>query len=956
MQAGSPSFLIALSGLLLASAPLAAPSAQTAPSAQAGPSTQAAPPARVRGTPQPLPIDSGADALWQSLQKLNTRASIMLIDAHPDDEDGGMLTRESRGEGARTALLSLNRGEGGQNAMSGDEWDRLGLLRTQELLAASRYYGLDDLYFTRVADFGFSKTREEALALWGHDRVLYDVVRAVRLNRPLVLASVFVGGITDGHGQHQVSGEMAQEAFKAAGDPHVFPDQIRDGLLPWSPLKVYARVPAFSISPRGMYDYATDRWAPVRFYDYVSGAWSSSPPPVTLRIQEGDYDPLLGAGFFQLARRGLAQQKSQIPAIGVPLGGPISVPYHRYGSRVPAPAEEQSFFDGIDITLPGIATLAPNPPAFLTAGLRQIAAAVQQATASFSPAHPELCAPILARGMRQTGDLIAAVRASALPEQVKYNLLHELTVKQSQFNTALLQALGIEFLAVVTPPQNGRSGGFYPGAQEPQDTFTTAVPGQTFSVAAYLTNPSPLPVRIDGVSLNAAAAAQTPAQNWTISTQTPVSGELSANQRVAAAFQVSIPANAPPTRPYFHRDSIQQPYYDIDDPRYLNLPQAPYPLQARAVLQFQGVTLSLAQAVQTVQHVAGRGVVYQPLVVAPAISLLPEGTAGVIPIAKASATVTFLLHSNVKGPAAGTVHLRLPAGWTSSPDSVPFATEKDGQDVEIAFTVKTPGLTGSRYSVSAVADCAGAQYSTGYAPAGYPGLRPTNYYPSEPYAFTGVDLSVAPDLNVGYIMGTGDSVPQALAGIGVPVHLIGAEEIARGDLSRYDVIVLGIRAYVARPELAGFNQRLLDYVHRGGVVVAQYGLREFDHNYGPYPYSTSSDPQKVVDEHSAVSLLDPQNPVLRWPNRIQPADFQGWVEERGHGFLASWDPRYQPLVEMHDPDQDLQKGGLLYARYGRGTYVYVALALYRQLQLGVPGAYRIFANLLSLPKAPGLSR
>jgi LmbE family N-acetylglucosaminyl deacetylase len=944
MQAGSLSFLILLSGLLLAAPPLASPAA-------APPE-----PVRVQDAPQPLSIDSGADALWQSLQKLDTRASILLIDAHPDDEDGGMLTRESRGEGARTALLSLNRGEGGQNAMSDDEWDRLGLLRTQELLAAGRYYGLDDLYFTRVADFGFSKTREEALALWGHDRVLYDVVRAVRLNRPLVLASVFVGGITDGHGQHQVSGEMAQEAFKAAGDPRVFPDQIRDGLPPWSPLKVYARVPAFSISSRGMFDYATGHWAPVRFYDYVAGVWSAQVPSVTLRIQEGDYDPLLGEGFFQLARQGLAQQKSQIPAIGAPLSGPISVPYHRYGSLVPAPAEERSFFDGIDVTLAGIASLAPNPPAFLTEGLRRIADSVHQATAAFSPSHPELCAPILARGMRQTGDLIAAVRASSLPEPARYNLLHELTVKQSQFNTALLQALGVKFLAVVTPPQAGHSFAIYPGAQEPQDTFTTAVPGQTFSVAAYLTNPSPLPVRIESVALTAAAEVQAPAQHWTISTQSPVSGELSANQRVAAAFQVTVPADASPTRPYFHRDSIQQPYYDIDDPRYLNLPQAPFPLQAHAALRYRGVALSLDQAVQTVQHIAGRGVVYQPLVVAPAISLLPEGISGVIPIGKASATVTFRLHSNLQGPAAGTVRLRLPTGWTSSPESVPFATEKAGQEEEIAFAVQASGLQGKRYPVSAVADCAGAQYFTGYAPAGYPGLRPTNYYPSAPYVFTGVDLSVAPHLNVGYIMGTGDSVPQALAGVGVAVHLIPAEEIARGDLGRYDVIVLGIRAYVARPELAGFNQRLLEYVHRGGVLIAQYGLREFDHNYGPYPYSTSSDPQKVVDENSAVSLLDPRNPVLNWPNRIQPADFQGWVEERGHGFLASWDPRYQPLVEMHDPDQEPQKGGLLYARYGRGTYVYVALALYRQLQLGVPGAYRIFANLLSLPKAPNLSR
>ncbi len=283
---------------------------------------------------QPLRVDRGAAALQQSLRKLSTRASLMMIVAHPDDEDGGMLTYESRGQGARVALLTLTRGEGGQNIMSNDLWDQLALVRTQELLAAGRRYGVDQ-YFTRVADFGFSKTLEEALAVWGHERVLYDCVRAVRLNRPLVLTAVFVGGITDGHGQHQVSGEMAQEVFKAAGDPNVFPDQIKAGLLPWTPLKVYARVPSFSISPKGMYDYATGKWAPVRFYDYVDGKWTDAVPTTNVTIHEGAYDPALGESYIQLGREGLGQQKSQNGGTGIPLPGAFDVPYHRYGSRVP---------------------------------------------------------------------------------------------------------------------------------------------------------------------------------------------------------------------------------------------------------------------------------------------------------------------------------------------------------------------------------------------------------------------------------------------------------------------------------------------------------------------------------------------------------------------------------------------------------------------------------------------
>src|ERR1700761_6159714 len=324
---------------------------------------------------QPLAVDRGAAALQQSLRKLATRASLMMIVAHPDDEDGGMLTYESRGQGARVALLTLTRGEGGQNIMSNDLWDQLALVRTEELLAAGRRYGVDQ-YFTRVADFGFSKTLDEALTVWGKERVLYDVVRAVRMNRPLVLAASFVGGITDGHGQHQVSGEMAQEVFKAAGDPNVFPDQIKAGLLPWTPLKVYARVPAFSISPKGMFDSATGKWAPVRFYDYVPGKWTDAVPTTTLKISEGTYDPVLGSSFIQLAREGLGQQKSQNGGTGVPLPGEFKAPYHRYGSRVKSADKERSFFDGIDISLAGIASLAPGQHPFLTTGLHQIALSV----------------------------------------------------------------------------------------------------------------------------------------------------------------------------------------------------------------------------------------------------------------------------------------------------------------------------------------------------------------------------------------------------------------------------------------------------------------------------------------------------------------------------------------------------------------------------------------------------
>src|SRR3984957_331127 len=310
---------------------------------------------------EPLMVDRGSAAVWQSLQKLRTRASLMMVTAHPDDEDGGMLAYESRGRGVDTTLLTLNRGEGGQNVMSSDYWDQLGLVRTQELLAAGQSYGVHQ-YWTRVADFGFSKSIDEAIKTWGYDRVLYDCVRGVRMTRPLVVMSVFAGNISDGHGQHQVSGMMAQEVYKAAGDPTVFPDQIKAGLRPWSPLKVYARVPLARVTDKGIFDYATGHWEPVRFRNYVAGTWIEGIPSATLEVPEGEYSALLARSYLTLAREGLAQQKSQNGGIAAPPPQQFNSPYHLYASRVTAtlPEHESDFFEGIDISLAGIAAYAPE--------------------------------------------------------------------------------------------------------------------------------------------------------------------------------------------------------------------------------------------------------------------------------------------------------------------------------------------------------------------------------------------------------------------------------------------------------------------------------------------------------------------------------------------------------------------------------------------------------------------
>ena len=416
-----------------------------------------------------LPIDGGegnaALGLQQMLRKVNTRASLMLIVAHPDDEDGGMLAFCSRGLGARVAMLTLNRGEGGQNAMTGDFGDALGLLRTQELLAADRYTGVDQMFGTEV-DFGFSKTKAESLAKWTHDRVLYDAVRAVRLYRPLVIASVFIGGVTDGHGHHQVAGQIAQEVYTAAGDPKVFPELTAEGILPWQAEKVYARVPTQSITPKGMFDYATGQYVPASFKNYVTGLVTKEPPTAEVVVHEGATDPLLTyaaahaadfpssyrgseqLSYVQFARIGLGLQKTQIGgSMRVPPVGTFDVAYHRYAmtfAYAHADTREEDFFEGIDTRFVSIATIAPAAPDWLPKELNSLGDEITDAqTRASDPATSAGVADLLADVLRRVDLLLQRIATADIPADQKADLLHEMRVKRVQLNDALSFALGL---------------------------------------------------------------------------------------------------------------------------------------------------------------------------------------------------------------------------------------------------------------------------------------------------------------------------------------------------------------------------------------------------------------------------------------------------------------------------------------------------------------------------------
>jgi hypothetical protein len=514
-----------------------------------------------------------------------------------------------------------------------------------------------------------------------------------------------------------------------------------------------------------------------------------------------------------------------------------------------------------------------------------------------------------------------------------------LDAKIEQFQAALKNLLGLDLMAFTAKTDSGQGGGPFRGGSA--DEMPRSVrPGEDFRVRVH-TAQATTEVKLERVWLESSSGDPWKQED---TTSAAASGDVSDH-----TFRVHAAENAEPTQPYFTRPSTGQPYYDIANQEWRERSFAPYPLAAWAEFSFDGVPIRLGQVVQTMERSPGPGGIYEPLVVTPAIGVRMEPEARILPLDGSALPVRVTVHT--QGAADGTVALKLPAGWQAQPAEARFHRDSAGDTEPILFSVTTDEAQAGAYSLRAVAHCNGHSYETGWQSIGYPGLRPYNLFKPAELKTRKVDVKVAPGLRVGYVMGPGDLVPEAMEGLGVTAHLLTASELAGGDLSAWNVIVIGIRAYTTRPELTANQGRLDEFVRQGGTLVVQYQSGSFP---APLPLSMSGRmPERVVDEHAQVKLLDPSNPLLTWPNKITTADFDGWVEERGHGFLDRWDSGFSALTETADEGQDPQRGGLLVAHPGKGTYIYVAFALYRQLPELVPGAYRVLANLLSAGIHPG---
>ena len=617
----------------------------------------------------PLAEDRGAAALEQSLRRLSTTASLMMIVAHPDDEDGALLTYLSRGLGVRCTLLTLTRGEGGQNAMSAETYDALGLIRTNELLKAGEYYGVKQLWGTEI-DFGFSKTQEEAFARWGHDRVLYDAVLAVRRERPQVIVSTFVGGITDGHGHHQVSGEIAQEVFKAAGDPNVFPEQLKDGLQPWQPLAVYGMVPFAPVTEQGMFDYATGKWAPARFKNYVTGDVTTGVPTTDVTLPVGTRDTVLGRSYAQIAREGWGQQKSQNGGANPSLSGPAETRYHLWAVAPQATAKAGGITTNtdlfhnsrvnIDTSFLGLdRLLSPNPTQNIREFIHQIDLSLKQFETERRGESGIAAAHKLTPIYRQFFGLLKELAASNLDIQAKTSLSLELEAKIEQCESVLKNLLGLDLAAFTTHATKVEDGGFR--GNGPDETARSVTPSEEFNVRIHTAHAAP-EVRLEKTWLESQTGGP-----WQHGEPIATGGTDSAAD---AIFKLKVPDDALPTQPYFSRPNIEQPYYDLTQPEYRERSFAPWPLAAWAEFSFDGLPIRVGQVVQTMQRVVGPGGIYEPLVVTPAIGVRMDPEARILPLDGSALPVRVTVHA--QAAAEGAVELKLPKGWTAQPASAPF--------------------------------------------------------------------------------------------------------------------------------------------------------------------------------------------------------------------------------------------------------------------------------------------
>jgi LmbE family N-acetylglucosaminyl deacetylase len=934
----------------------------------------------------PLDEEQGHVALGLALRHLSNTGIFMNTTAHPDDENNGLLVMLNRGQGYRTALVTATRGNGGQNEIGPEIFEALGVLRTEELAALHRFDGAEQ-YFTRAVDFGYSFSLEETFEKWGRDEIVGDFVRLIRMVRPDVILGMAPEGAGGGQ-HHQASAILSREAFRAAGNPSKYPDQLKDGLRPWQPKKFYSPV------GRGG----------------GPGGASPNPPAKVVTADLAAYDSLLGKTYAEIGTEARSMHKSQGMAQLLSLPGPSASIFQLVESSIPGQTQrdERSLFDNIDRSIGGLAQFAgPRVPKELTELLSGIASAVEMAQKRFGSDGDEAALQPLVGGLRAVRAARGQLRGLSIDEMGRFEIDFRLRQKEKEFQQAILLANGVRVEALADD-----------GA---------VVPGQPVRVSVIVANHGSADVAIRQVKFGgfdgdaaceltqltggggaggpggrgggAAGAAPGGRGRGGAAAQAPPISTLRKAQVARCDPTLRVRADERPSEPYWHRAGEAGRYtFDADAP--FGLPYRPTPFYVQVTLGFASaagdevisglpiqyryegnifsgekrsdVLVVPALSVRVSPEVAIVPTSAQPSPdarpgqtaprPAPARPAAPAGRPSAAPAGRATAApasapasvgreIRVTVVNDTKGPVESSVKLATPPGWTSTPPEQSITFSREDESRTVRFQVRPPPTTKSgAYHIGAVATMAGQDFRRGYQVIEYPHVHRQHIYREADTSMKVLDVKTPPNLTVGYIMGVGDEVPAAIAQLGVKVEMIGADDLAWGDLTRFHTIVTGVRAYERRADLRANNSRLLEYVRNGGTVIVQYNKFEFNEaQYGPYPAIVSNG--RVTDEHAPVTVVARGDPVFTMPNEITDTAWEGWVQERGLYFLGERDARYRDLVQLQDPfpyNAGDKRGALVETSYGKGRWVYVGLGLWRQLPAGVDGAYQLLANLISL--------
>jgi LmbE family N-acetylglucosaminyl deacetylase len=795
-----------------------------------------------------------------ALRRLAVAGSVLYVGAHPDDENTALLAYLARGRGARTAYLSLTRGDGGQNILGSEKGELLGVVRTQELLAARRIDGAEQ-FFTRAIDFGFTKSPEETFRFWDHEAVLADVVWVVRRFRPDVMIARFPTTGEGGHGQHTASAILASEAFEAAGDPARFPEQLKLGVQPWRPKRLVWNV--FNFRQEAPKD--ADKM---------------------LSADVGGYDPLLGKSYTEIAAESRTMHMSQ--AQGTPgRRGPAL----NYFAHLKGEAASKDLFDGVDMTWRRFN------------GGEVVNQLLEEAARKYDPSNPSAVLPLLLRARREMGKL-------AKDEPL-------IEAKRTALDEVIRAAAGLWVEAVAADPY--------------------VTPGGEVKVTTTVVNRSVYPLKFETVGASSAGVDV-------------LRAELKNNQPLTRERTLRIPGDAAYSQPYWLREEPSKSLFRVNDAGLIGAPEGPPALTVPFTAVFgadeEVVTFNVPVLYRWTDRV--RGDLYRPLTVVPEVAVAVGEQTLVFPDRQPK-PLRVTLRNNTATDATGTLRLKLPAGWTATPAEIPATLKAKGEEFRATFNV-TPAANASTTMLVAEFESAGKTFTRGMLEIDYAHIPRQTLFPVARAELVRVELARRGQ-RVGYVAGSGDEVPEALRQVGYDVTLLSDEDLEAADLSRFDAVVTGVRAYNTRAALRRQQKRLLEYVERGGTLVVQYNTPDRTlegAQLGPYPFKITGD--RVTDETAEMTPLAPTDALLNSPNKISHADFDGWVQERGLYFASEWDAHYTPLFASHDPGAPDLKGSTLVARHGKGTYVFTALAFFRQLPAGVPGAYRLFVNMISAGK------